>query len=139
MRDIYLTVGKVLCLGFLVPTLLGITIVRPPHFHNGYEYTVRLEVELSDNMPGSFAGSFTLEPNIGVLNQTKGITCTGITVYSEDGVLLAEYPEEVLNELKAKSVDDYEFWVVTEEGLFMIPKGHTSPNKRMEYIESIQQ
>jgi len=135
MRNIYLTVGKVLCLGFLVLTLLGIEIFRPPYFHNGYEYTVRVEIERGDNE----TIDISMEPGIDLLNQEKGITFISITVYSEDGVLLAEYPEEVLNELKDKSVDNYEFWVVTEEGLFLIPKKHSGSNEWREYLESIQQ
>ena len=133
MRD--MTVGKVLCLGFLVPTLLGWDKFPMPNFRNGYEYTVRVVIEYSDNVPANI----TLKPEVGFRYDKEEVTFISITVYSEDGVLLAEYPEEVLNELKAKSVDDYEFWVVTEEGLFLLPEGHTSPNTWREYLESIQQ
>jgi len=111
-------VKTVFCLGFFVVIFSSWDAVYPPIIVNDYKHAIELELVYSS---GKLGGGF-MEPGISFFERHKGFTCASMKVYSKDGVLLAEYPEDVITELKAKSIDDYERWVLNEKGIFLIPK-----------------
>jgi len=134
VRDVRLIVSKLFCLGLSVVVFSSWDAYYPPFIANEYKHAVYVEAILSDG--SRFKGVF-LEPGITFsTTRTKGITCVGIKVYSEDEVLLAEYSEDILNELKAKAVDDREFWALTERGIFFIPSEYGGSERR-KYLEML--
>ena len=133
MRDVRLIVSKLFCLGLSVVVFSSWDVAYPPIITNEYQHAVYVEAIYSD---GSRFKSIR-KPGISSFTRKKGITCVSIKVYSEDEVLLAEYSEDVLNELKAKAVDDLESWALTERGIFLIPRGYGGVDETKKYLEML--
>jgi len=115
--------------------LAGCDFVRSPYTCSGYKHDVYIQKYYSDGIISEKI-RFSYGEQLGSMGKKHKITA--IKVFNPEDKLIAEYPEEYLNNLRKTVKYKDEFWVVTEKALYLVPQTRQKKNDWLEYIKSLE-
>jgi hypothetical protein len=89
--------------------------IVPPFVTNGYSYTVILNISINES-----EYNINLKSGLSLLQRRRGTIIKTIKILSENKKILAEYTEDIINQVKKNKKIKDERYIVTEKGLYLL-------------------